>query len=217
MEVTIVSPSGDTSTWGLPKALLFRYSGYFQRATRPETSKESEDNKVTLEDFEPEIFKLFIEFMYYGRYSYRDDLTDSFKVRDSAKAWVLGDYLDAVEFKNFAIRNLYDIYFPSDGSPKTSVGPAAIQHCCSTTLATSRLYNLYCDFLVVYWHDSTIIQYSAENQHEWEDIWDKHREFRNNVLYFTNQKPKVRSKKQKELDHYLAKLSISEELGASSL
>jgi hypothetical protein len=217
MEVTIVPPSGDTNTWCLPKALLSRYSGYFQRATRPGTFKESEDNKVTLEDFEPEIFKLFIEFMYYGRYSYRDDLTDSLKVRDSAKAWVLGDYLDAVEFKNFAMRNLYDIYFPSQGSPKTGVGAAAIQHCCSTTLTNSRLCKLYGDILVVYWHDPTIIQYSAANQSEWENIWDKHQEFRNNVLYFTNQQPEDRSKKQKELDNYLAKLSISDELGASSL
>jgi hypothetical protein len=69
----------------------------------------------------------------------------------------------------------------------------------------------------VHWHNPTIIQYSAANQSEWDNIWDKHHELRNNVLYLTNQEPEDRSDAQKELDHYLAKLSISGELGALSL
>jgi hypothetical protein len=33
-------------------------------------------------------------------------LKDPNKIRDSAKAWVFGDYLDAIEFKNFATRGM---------------------------------------------------------------------------------------------------------------
>ncbi|KAH7077720.1 hypothetical protein BKA63DRAFT_270785 [Paraphoma chrysanthemicola] len=217
MEVTVTSSSSDTAAWGLPKALLSHHSGYFQRATRPCTFRESEDNKVTLEDFEPEVFKLFIEFMYYGRYTYRDDLADKLKVRDSAKAWVLGDYLDAVEFKNFAMRNLYDIYFPANGEPKTGIGPAAIEHCCSATLQNSPLQELYLDCLVVYWHDIRVILYDPSYRSQWDEIWDRHRELRNEILYYTNQAPEGRLEKKKTLDHYFAALSITDEPDVSSL
>ncbi|KAI8937047.1 hypothetical protein NX059_006266 [Plenodomus lindquistii] len=90
-EITIITPveKGEvpvTATWTLSTALLLHHSGYFRRACRPDTFREGKERKVTLTDFEPAIFDLFVEFMLYGKYTSHDDLSDQTKVRDSAKA-----------------------------------------------------------------------------------------------------------------------------------
>ncbi|KAF1920856.1 hypothetical protein BDU57DRAFT_418573, partial [Ampelomyces quisqualis] len=153
--------------------------------------------KVTIPDFEPDTFQLFVEFLYYGRYSYHDNLRNSSKVRDSAKAWVLADYLDAVEFKNFAIRSLYSIYFPSDHSgPKCGVGPNAIEHCCSKASEESGLVALYLSVLVVYWGDTGFISYVGDLSDEWDAIWERHPGFRNDLLRGLGQRKEVREQWQ---------------------
>jgi hypothetical protein len=75
--------------------------------------KEGKENTVILQDFDLDVFTYFVESIYYRSCDYRDDLKDRSKIRGSAKAWVLGDYLDATEFKNLAMRNLHDACFPS--------------------------------------------------------------------------------------------------------
>jgi hypothetical protein len=115
------------------------------------------------------------------------------------------------------MRNLYDIYFPANGEPKTGIGPAAIEHCCSATLQNSPLQELYLDCLVVYWHDIRVILYDPSYRSQWDEIWDRHRELRNEILYYTNQAPEGRLEKKKTLDHYFAALSITDEPDVSSL
>jgi hypothetical protein len=211
MEVTIISASGDKGTWSVPKALLSRSSGYFQRATRPGTFKESDENKVTIQDFEPDTFQLFVEFIYYSRYSYHDNLNNNSKVRDSAKAWVLGDYLDAVEFKNFAIRTLYYIYFPSDCSkPKCGVGPKAIEHCCTKATEESGLVALYLSVLVVYWGEPGFISYVGDSSDEWDAIWERHHGFRNNLLRGLSQEKEDRKAWQQGLAYYVDEIVTSD-------
>ncbi|KAF1974701.1 hypothetical protein BU23DRAFT_635457 [Bimuria novae-zelandiae CBS 107.79] len=154
IEVTITSEAGESRTWALPKALLLHHSGYFQRACSSDTFVEGQTNRVSIKDFEPKTFEMFVEFIYFGRYTYKDDLTDHYRVRDSAKAWVLGDYLDAVEFKNFAMRNLYNMYLPpgEETRPKTGIGHQMVDYCCSRASENSSLYGLIKDVLVVNWH-----------------------------------------------------------------
>jgi hypothetical protein len=88
MQVTVRSESGEERSWTLPKALLSHYSGYF---TRLRNFKEGEEGAVVLQDFDMVVFR---------------SLKDPNKIRDSAKAWVFGDYFDATEFKNFATRGM---------------------------------------------------------------------------------------------------------------
>jgi hypothetical protein len=214
MQVTLIDSNSEEKTWMFPKALLAHHAGYFRRADR---FKEGEENKVTLESFDPEIFELFVEFIYFGRYSYRDDLQDVTRIRDSAKAWVLGDYLDAVEFKNFAMKNLHSIYFPPDNQmPKSTVGPELVEYCCSNSPVTSHLHALFKDILITYWHDIVIIHYRQETREKWNTIWDEHRDFRNDVLYYTNQEPEHRSEARKSVESYLEKAPSDDVLAIES-
>jgi hypothetical protein len=214
MQVTLIASNSEEKTWTIPKALLAHHAGYFRRADR---FKEGEEHKVTLESFDPEIFELFVEFMYFGRYSYRDNLQDGTRIRDSAKAWVLGDYLDAVELKNFAMRNLYSIYFPPDNQmPKSKVGPELVDYCCTNSPVVSHLYALLKDILITYWHDINIIRYSRETCEKWNTIWDEHRDLRNDVLYYTNQDPESRSLARMSVESYLEKAPSDDVLAIES-
>lgn len=212
MEVTITSASGEIGIWDLHKSLLSYHSGYFQRASHPGTFKESEEDSVSISDFEPATFKLFIEYMCYGTYIYRDNLQDHFKIGDSAKAWVLGDYLDAIEFKNFAMRNLYKIYLPENMSaPLSGIGPKAIEYCCSNTSTISPLTRFFKDVLTKYWYSTDVIKYGLDSRSDWDAIWNSCPEFRNSLLFHTNQKSKGRSSTCKPIEDYLEKLIIPDE------
>lgn len=141
---------------------------------------------MKLDEFEPDVFNKFVEFMYFGRYTYKDDLNDSTRVREGAKTWVLGDYLDAVEFKNFSIRNLYEIYMPSTpASVKAGIGPEMVGYCCSKTVSGSPLYRLVSRVLARYWHQDHVIRYQSWDRELWEEVWEKYADLRNDVLFFT--------------------------------
>ncbi|KAJ4305195.1 hypothetical protein N0V90_000726 [Kalmusia sp. IMI 367209] len=211
MAVKITSKTGEPRIWSISKALLFYYSGYFERVGRLDAFIEGRTNKASFPDFEPDTFEPFIEFIYYGRYSYKDDLIGALRIRDSAKAWVSGDYLDAVEFKNLAIRNLYDIYMPSGGGrPKSGIGPDMVDYCCSKTAPRSRLSMFVLSVLLQNWHHKDIIHYQKKNG-KWNDVWEQHSEFRNDLLYFTNQDLKIRGEYMRNLDFFLERLAIVDE------
>lgn len=72
MQVTVKSESGEEKSWTIPLALLIHHSGNFLRLRNFE---EGEKAAVVLLDFEPAIFRFFIELMYYERYSFVDDLS----------------------------------------------------------------------------------------------------------------------------------------------
>jgi hypothetical protein len=201
MQITVIASDLAERTWTIPKSLLAHHAGYFRRTDR---FKEGEQNKVTFESFEPEIFELFVEFMYFGRYSYCDDLQDATRIRDSAKAWVMGDYLDAVGFKNFALKNLHGIYFPPDNqAPRSTVGPELIDYCCAMSPVNSSLYNLISDVLIVFWDDCNVVIYNDTNNKQWDEIWDEHRKFRNSILYYTNQTKSGRAMRRLPVKDYL--------------
>jgi hypothetical protein len=209
MQVTVRSESGEERSWTLPKALLSHYSGYF---TRLRNFKEGEEGAVVLQDFDMVVFRSFVEFIYYGRYSCRDDLKDPNKIRDSAKAWVFGDYLDATEFKNFAIRDLHDNYFPpGHADPKIGIGANAIDYCCKNTTAGSPLYNLYLKFAIRWYHRGDLVHYTAENRSEWDALWDEHTAFRNSLLYYLNQREDERGGFMDNLEEFMEKLAVMDE------
>jgi len=209
MQVTVKSESGEEKSWTIPLALLVHHSGYFLRLRN---FQEGEKAAVVLPDFELDVFRFFVEFMYYGRYSFVDDLNHQNRVRDSAKAWVLGDYLDATEFKNFAMQNLHDIYFPSGNArPKVGIGADAISHCCRNTIAKSPLHNLYLKFTIRWFHDGDLINYTSKTRAAWEALWEEHPAFRNSLLYYLNQCEADRASFMENLDEFMEKLTIKDE------
>lgn len=209
MQVTVKSKSGEEKSWTLPLALLIHHSGYFLRLRN---FKEGEKAAVVLLDFEPDVFRFFVEFMYYGRYSFVDDLNHQNRVRDSAKAWVFGDYLDATEFKNFAMQNLHDIYFPpGNARPKVGIGADAISYCCRNTTTGSPLHNLYLKFTIRWFHDGDLIDYTSKSRTEWDTLWEEYPGFRNSLLYFLNQSEADRAGFMVNLDEFMEKLTIKDE------
>ncbi|KAF2033711.1 hypothetical protein EK21DRAFT_44704, partial [Setomelanomma holmii] len=149
---------------------------------RPDTFKESNDNKVTLAHFDPNTFGLFVGFLYYGVYIDDNDSLDRLKVDEGANAWALGDYLDAPEFKNVVMRFLHKVYFPPSRTPAICVEPEMAEYCCTMTETNSKLTNLFRDVLIAYWHSSTIISYNKDNRRSWDDIWDNYPELKSDVL-----------------------------------
>jgi hypothetical protein len=156
---------------------------------------------------------MFVEFAYYGQYKNQDDLKVHNKVRDSARAWILGDYLDAVQFKNYAMRQLYNIYFPGDGDggsghPAAGIGPKTVEHCYGETPVGSHLRNLYLNFAERHWHTSyPLMNYDVSTIDEWNLVWDHYPEFRNDLLY-TNQPEADRWEGAEHLCSYFEEGSI---------
>lgn len=168
--------------------------------------KEGEEGAVVLAEFEPDIFNLFVEFMYFGRYSYRDDLNDPMRIRDSAKTWILGDYLDAVEFKNFAMRKLYDIYLPAGGGkPKAAITAFTVKYILERVLTGSPLETLYKHVLVKYYHDTLVVKNEMKDVHSWNEVWDRFAVFRNDLLYFLNQGESARETMVGRVEEYMEK------------
>jgi hypothetical protein len=208
MQITVKSASGEQKSWTLPKALLCHSSGYF---TRLRNFKEGEDNTVVLPGFEPEVFRCFVEFIYYGCYDSQDKLDDHNKIRDSAKIWVIGDYLDATEFKNFAMRNLHDIYLPPGRDLKIGISANAIDYCCKNSTVRSSLYSLYLKFAIRWFHRRDLVDYSEKNCSEWREIWDVHLSFRNALLFWLNSTEKERGAFMNNADEFMEKLRVSDE------
>lgn len=181
MTVKVVSAAGCARTWTIPHALLMHHSGFFKRVKR---FREGTELKVELVDTEPHIFQLFIQFLYYGKYDDKDDLANHEKIRDSAKAWVLGDYLDAPTFKALAIRGLCDVYLPECKRPypRSGFGPETIDFCCDHSTPDSSLYRLYLTIAGMFWTHRKIVHITKENEYAWTAVWDTHPHFRNELF-----------------------------------
>lgn len=214
MEIIIGLSTADEKSWSLPKALLSHHSGFFQRACRldSKTFLEGEENKIHLTEAESEIFELFVQFMYFGEYLSTDDLKDCTRIRDTARAWVMGDFLDAIEFKNYSMKELYSIYNPGlGGDPIPGIGHQLIDFVCSRSLRDSPLWEFFHNVCVAYWHRIEVIQYDLDTKKEWDAVWGRHESFRNELLYYTNQMEESRFAMIKDKEHYLKKTPTENE------
>ncbi len=137
---------------------------------------------MTLKDFEPDIFELFVDFIYFDQYTHSNDLP--VQVWNATKACVLGDYLDASKFKRFSERQLHNnIYIPADGSiPKAGITPSLIDYCCSNTRPNCSIQRIYLALLIRYWQTPAIVLYNKDTAKDWAEVWNKHSEFLNALL-----------------------------------
>jgi len=161
--------------------------------------------KVTIPGFEPDTFNLFLQYMFYGRYTlHESDPLEDGPVLDTVKAWVLGDYLLAVDFQNYAMRCLYPLLLPDDGIKcQVCIGPEIVNFCCSNCPPGSPLVELVSDFLIKYWHSGARIDYDSNNYEQWDTIWDENPAFRNNILCETSQTFNVRARAPQNIEEYL--------------
>ena len=143
---------------------------------------------------------------------YHGVLLDHTQVHDSAKAWVLGDYLDAVYFKNFAIKSLHEIYSTSSNwSPNSVIGPQVIDYCCAMAPTSSNLYQFILDILIAHWDEELVVIYNTENHQQWDDIWIEHPQLARNLLFSLNQPRDARREKLRDPAEYLEHFVVADE------
>ncbi|KAF2006892.1 hypothetical protein P154DRAFT_597263 [Amniculicola lignicola CBS 123094] len=175
----------DNQTWTLPEDLLLVDSAFFRDRARKISRKDGEGIRLVyfdLSNFDPEIFEMFVEFVKTGKYTSTDDLHDEGRIRNSVRAWVLGDFLKAANFRNCAIKEFHEIYFSDLKAPDKVVPvvtPALIDYIMSRTKPDTMLQRLLYRVCAFYWEDTKVVQVDEE---KWFDLFDKHTRFSNKLL-----------------------------------
>ncbi|RBR12964.1 hypothetical protein FVER53590_06547 [Fusarium verticillioides] len=127
-------------TWCLPINLVSHYSPYLKEVI---SSFKQSGKRISLHGVPPEVFGLFVEWMYYGSYE-SPSVVSIFNA--DAKCWVLGDKLRSIEFKNCAMRRLHEQHTrPTFGRPMTCDD---VQYVYSNTSPGSQLRSFYKHFVV---------------------------------------------------------------------
>ncbi|KAH7216019.1 hypothetical protein DER44DRAFT_765321 [Fusarium oxysporum] len=139
------SPSWDETksfnTWCLPINLVSHYSPYLKEICS--SNLQESNNRIRLQDHQPDVFGLFVEWMYYGSYDYSSLALIS---NADAKCWALGDKLRSLEFKNYSMRRIYEQHTrPILGRTMTRDD---VQYVWDNTAPGSKLRNFYMNFVV---------------------------------------------------------------------
>ena len=103
-------------TWHLPKALLTRNSPFFAAALNGSFA-EAKSNSVTMPEDDPEVFRLWVQWLYLGKITCRilhvEDVNNIF-----VKAWMLGDKLGCAIFQDIVMMELLACHSPKVEKPK---------------------------------------------------------------------------------------------------
>ena len=95
--------------WMLPTNLLCHLSSFFKAALKT-GFKEADKKRVVLKDDEPEVFRLFVVWLYSGSVQGME-----FPDIWLEKAWIFGDKIGAPAFQNRAMARLIKGYEDEDG------------------------------------------------------------------------------------------------------
>lgn len=170
----IVGPAdacyGPSKTWSLPQALISYFSP-FLKAACVRDFKEREANRIRLPEDEPEVFSLFVEWMYYDRYSLDPLLvaSETFSANADTKAWVLGDKLLNSKFKNYSMTRLVSQH--TQGPTFQPVRTIEIDYACSNSLAGSKLRRLFFDLLAKHLGNAKRVQGTVK---DWDEVLQNH-------------------------------------------
>ncbi|ORY10390.1 hypothetical protein BCR34DRAFT_485791 [Clohesyomyces aquaticus] len=160
------------------------HSGFFRRACRTDTCKEGQESKVFLRDCDSEIFALFVDFIFYGEYTDSDDLYNWNTVRDSVKAGVLSDFLQADGFRIFAMRKLPDVFTREvwkNGSG-SNINPGAIEFVCQNCEPGDALYDFFMDVTTTFWPNKAVVIPENSDELQWSDVFQHWPGFRDALL-----------------------------------
>ena len=161
-------------TYCIPKALLSHHSPCIMAAYDSRQIKSS--SSVTFTFHQPDMFSLFNMWMYYGRYTPTPETGPSDGSAD-VFAWVLGDKLQSVDFKNYVMGRLYTDFFSPVGS--RVVIPDQIDYICSWTKPDAKLRLFFLDILATHFSDEYRVNGTWE---QWDAVFQKHVDARTFIL-----------------------------------
>ena len=150
MEITV--GTGDAKAiWGIPKALLSHHSEFFRKACNG-SFKEGVKNKLSLPEYDPKHFQIFLQWMYFDNLPKlpAGSFAGGYIVR--FQLWSLGDMLMATSFKNCVMKRIYEAFiysYPSVGFVKSAMPtPEEVEYCWTRTTANSTLRKFLIDILI---------------------------------------------------------------------
>jgi hypothetical protein len=137
-----------SETWTLPVALISHFSPIL-RAACTRDFKERQERLIKLPEDNPDAFALFVEWLYYGDYSISPALSltkTPHSINIDLQCWVLGDKLLCTDFKNYAMRRIYQRY------TRVVFGLGVmttyeVDYVCANTAAGSNLMKFFCAFV----------------------------------------------------------------------
>jgi hypothetical protein len=99
------------------KAILVESSKFFKKAVKPEWSSLRPDpDSIELEHMDLDTFKLYVHWVYFGAIKLPEEDVDGVYTA-LAKAYVLGEELMDVKFKNDTLDTIIDVLWKSDDWP----------------------------------------------------------------------------------------------------
>jgi hypothetical protein len=164
--------------YSLPQALLSHYSPYLTAACL-KVSSGNTCSTIKLKIENPSIFSLFNLWMYYGRYTAP---LPSFSDGQSCptidvQAWVLGDKLQSVDFKNYVMTRLHGQYVTSVFN--RTIPTTHFDYVCASTKPGSNLRQFFLDVVGANFSNKSRVIGTSE---EWDLVFQKYADARIFVL-----------------------------------
>lgn len=154
----IVGATDETRSWVLPKNLIIHHSPFFAAALKG-SFLESSSNSIKLIEDDPAIFELFVQWLYLGRIN-EEEIRDR-GILAYLKAWILGDKLGCLKFKDCVMIHIIDYH---EGS---YIRTSSVRYAYNNAPSPSKLRQWA---LTQFWHES--INSELEESGECLKIWE---------------------------------------------
>ncbi|KAH7066088.1 hypothetical protein BKA63DRAFT_453637 [Paraphoma chrysanthemicola] len=185
-----------SNAWSLPKALISYHSPFLKAACQRDF-QEKQENRIALPDDDPTVFGLFVEWMYYGSYTAPRPILFVGDANVDVKCWILGDKLLSVDFKNHAMKRIFNEHHGFFTS--RTVSTEDMQFVLENTGPKSKLRLFYIHYMIANWVSPERLK--GTNQ-EWDELLLDHGDARM-ALFESFRSVSSRQSMIKNETHYL--------------
>lgn len=191
----VVSPH---RSWSFSQALYSHYSNVLKDACIRLLEEYKAVLYIVLSENDPDIFTFFVEYMVRGDYmvSTPPPKTEHPGVSIDAQAWVLGDRLQALEFKNHAMERLYSAHVIGT----QAITPADVDYAFRRSAPASKLRAFYKHLLGALFSDRERAQGSY---HQWWTLIVEHEEVGMFIVIAKRHDLQLNPSRMNKLEYYL--------------